>query len=187
MCHLAMLCCGAVPADKDADAVADTADSYGEDPLPPPVRPPPPTAPTPGEVQSGSHLAGSRWPRSCHHCPRHHRRRRTTTTTAAVARRGAGSCPPPPPASPPVAVAEAAPAEPHRLLQWPSLRRRHPGAAAGAPARCLQLPSTSVGVTARGGIGASCTSPPVAMALPPPASLAAAPSACCWRWQRWRC
>ena len=49
-----MLCSDAAPADKDADAVADTADSYGDDPLPPPVRPPPPT---PGEVPSGFQAA----------------------------------------------------------------------------------------------------------------------------------
>ena len=49
-----MLCSDAAPADKDADAVADTADSYGDDPLPPPVQPPPPT---PGEVPSGFQAA----------------------------------------------------------------------------------------------------------------------------------
>ena len=52
-----MLCSDAAPADKDADAVADTADSYGDDPLPLAVRPPFPTTPTPGEVQSGSQAA----------------------------------------------------------------------------------------------------------------------------------
>ena len=46
-----MLCSDAAPADKDADAVADTADSYGDDPLP---LPPPPT---PGEVPSGFQAA----------------------------------------------------------------------------------------------------------------------------------
>ena len=46
-----MLCSDAELADKDADAVADTADSYGDDPLPPPVQPPPPT---PGKVPSGT-------------------------------------------------------------------------------------------------------------------------------------
>ena len=63
-----MLCSDAAPADKDADAVADTADSYGEDPLPPPVRPPPPTAPTPGEVQSGSQRRLMRRPLSSFPC-----------------------------------------------------------------------------------------------------------------------
>ena len=49
-----MLCSDAAPADKDADAaaVADTADSYEDDPLHPPVQPPGPP-PTPGEVPSG--------------------------------------------------------------------------------------------------------------------------------------
>ena len=49
-----MLCSDAAPADKDADAVADTADSYGDDPLPPPVRQ---TPQTPGEVPSGFQAA----------------------------------------------------------------------------------------------------------------------------------
>ena len=53
-----MLCSNAAPADKDADsdAVADTADSYGDDPLPPPVRPQPPTL---VEVPSGFQAAAT--------------------------------------------------------------------------------------------------------------------------------
>ena len=41
----------AVPADADADADTDTADSYVDDPSPPPARPPPPML---GEVPSGA-------------------------------------------------------------------------------------------------------------------------------------
>ena len=47
-------------------------------------------------------------------------------------------------------------------------RRRYQHHHRSRPARCRQRPSTSAGVTARcsGGSGASCTSLPVAMALP---------------------
>ena len=59
-----MLCSDAAPADKDAHADANTADSYGDDPLPPPVLQPPPT---PGEAPgvSASHVHSSFLQPSC--------------------------------------------------------------------------------------------------------------------------
>ena len=140
----------------------------------------------PARCHQASRLLWSRWRRSCHHCPRHHHhrsqhhhrslparcRQRPSTSAGVTARCSDGS-------GASFTSLSSAMALPPPVAPLPC--RQGTGE---VPAAALHLGRRHCPLLWRKRLQLHL---PVAMALPPPASLEAALIACCWRRERRRC